>query len=130
MWLKRKRKAVRWRRSDDLIAFLESLPRIRVSDEYKEIDRARDFAAVFNENSTAEQGRKVMSQIVDICDPRITSEDADKPGTLAYKVGMRRVLQEIQRCFVVREERDALVENDQPEATRPWDDWSDEEADV
>lgn len=80
--------------------------------------------AVFSENSTAEQGQRVMSQIADICDPMITAEDADKPGSLAYKAGMRRVLQELQRCFVVNEARSEL-KVDVEQSTHGWDDWND-----
>lgn len=85
---------------DDLLELLESLPRTRVDQEtYTEKDRAADFLAVFS----SDRGRRVLDQIVQICDPAARLEDADKHGTLAFKAGQRRVLAEIQRCFVVRE---------------------------
>ena len=84
--------------SDDLQELLASLPRNRVGDNYTERDRAADFLAVFS----TEQGRRVLDQIVQICDPPSLLEDADKHGTLAFKAGRRRVLNEIQRCFVVK----------------------------
>lgn len=78
---------------------LESLPRIRVGhDGYEEKDRAADFIATFSSVT----GRRVLAQIAAICDPAIQIVDADKPGTLAFKAGMRRVMNEIQRCFVIR----------------------------
>lgn len=51
---------------------------------------------------STEQGRRVLDQIVQICDPASIPSDADKPGTLAFKAGQRRVLNEIQRCFVIK----------------------------
>lgn len=88
-----------WQKTDDVIELLESLPRVQVGrDGYEEKDRAADFIATFN----TEQGRRVLAQIALICDPASLLADADKPGTLAFKAGMRRVINEIQRCFVIR----------------------------
>ena len=88
-----------WLKTDDLIELLESLPRIQAGhDGYEEKDRAADFIATFG----SETGRRVLSQIAAICDPPNLPVDADKPGTLAFKAGMRRVMNEIQRCFVIR----------------------------
>jgi len=100
MWLRLK---ASWRNKDKLVDLLESLSPVRVGDEYTEQDRARDFIAVFSATSDGEQGRRVLSQIAAMCDPNVSLPDADKHGTLAYKAGMRRVMQEIQLCFVVRE---------------------------
>ena len=90
---------------DALVQLLEELPRVTPSTEgpYTFVDRASDFIAVFNGASSAEQGRRVLSQIAQICDPAPKLSDADKPGTLAAKMGMRRVLAEIQLCFVAKE---------------------------
>ena len=83
----------------ELLELLESLPQVRVGrNGYGEQDRAADFIAVF---AGSDRGRRVLSQIAVMCDPPPTLADADKPGTLAFKTGMRRVMAEIQRCFVV-----------------------------
>ena len=85
---------------DEVIELLETLPRVWVGrDGYAEKDRSADFIATF----TTPSGRRVLSQIATICDTPSHIGDADKHGTLAFKAGMRRVLNEIQRCFVVRE---------------------------
>lgn len=85
---------------DFVVALLESLPRTQIGlNGYSYEDRARDFIAVFN----TEQGRRVLSQIAQICDPAPRLADADKPGTLAFKAGLRRVFAEIQLCFVAKE---------------------------
>ena len=100
MWLRRK---ARWRNKDHLLELLESLSPVQIGDDYTEENRARDFIAVFSSSSDGEQGRRVLSQIASICDPKINPGDADKHGTLAFKMGMRRVMQQIQLCFVIRE---------------------------
>lgn len=112
MWLRRR---PRWRHSDELVAFLRSLAPVRLGDTYTEQDRAQDFMAVFNGNSTAEQGQRVLFQIATICDP-VRREDPDNHGALAYRAGMRRVMQEIQRCFVVNTARQDLRHDDWEEA--------------
>lgn len=88
------------RPQDAIIELLESLPRVAASHEgpYTFTDRASDFIAVFS----TEQGRRVLAQIHTICDPAPKFEDADKPGTLAMKSGMRRVMAEIMYCFVAK----------------------------
>lgn len=86
--------------SDDLLDLLESLPRIRVgADGYSETDRASDFIGVFS----SEQGRRVLTQIGQICDRPSPLAEADRHGALAFKAGSRWVMHEIQRCFVVRQ---------------------------
>lgn len=74
------------------------MPTTRVGETYTEKDRAADFYAVFG----TESGQRVLSQIFQICDPVSLPADADRPGVLAFKAGKRRVFNEIQRCFVVR----------------------------
>lgn len=108
MWWKHRRKPTnsKWRNIDDLTEFLSQLPAVRVgANGYTEADRAADFRAVFS----TEQGSRVLSQIATLCDPAISLSDTDKLGRLAYKSGMRAVMQNIQRCFVVREETDRLI---------------------
>lgn len=89
---------------DRVMAVMEALPRLRVSDEpnstYTTANRASDFLAVFNGTSNADQGRRVLSQISMICDPRVLPGDADRHGTLALKSGQRLVLHEIMACMV------------------------------
>lgn len=54
---------LRERGNPDPEAFLERLGRVRISEDYTHIDRYRDFHSVFFGESTAEQGRRVLSQI-------------------------------------------------------------------
>lgn len=93
---------------DAVVDLLEQLPRIHATNEagpngYSFADRASDFLAVFSGNSTPEQGRRVLAQIAQICDPITKISDADLPGTLAFKAGQRRVMHEIMLCMVARE---------------------------
>lgn len=87
---------------DQVVELLSTMPRVRVSEDgpYTFKDRAADFIAVFN---STDQGQRVLSQIAQICDPIPREADADKPGTLAYKTGMRRVMAEIMLCMTVKE---------------------------
>jgi len=87
---------------DAVVALLEALPRVTPNHEgpYTFTDRARDFLAVFG----SEQGRRVLSQIHQVCDPPPTIRNADKPGTLAFQSGMRRVMTEIMLCMVAKEQ--------------------------
>lgn len=100
-----KRRPFREEDLDSVVDLLEALPRLHVSEDgaYTFRDRATDFMAVFNGDSTADQGRRVLAQIAQICDPTIRITDADKHGTLAFKSGQRRVMQEIMLCMVSRE---------------------------
>lgn len=90
---------------DQVIEVLTAMPRVRATENgpYTFQSRAADFIAVFNGASSAEQGQRVLSQIAQICDPLPKESDADKPGTLAYKTGMRRVMAEIMLCMAVKE---------------------------
>ena len=60
-----------------------------------ELDRARDFIAVFNGESTREQGQRVFVQMELWCSPIPQMQHADQPGTLAFKEGRRSILREI-----------------------------------
>jgi hypothetical protein len=90
---------------DSVIELLEQMPRVRATPDgpYTFNDRAKDFRDVFNGQSTPEQGRRVLSQIHQICDPPPLMRDADNHGSLAAKMGMRRVMAEIMLCMVARE---------------------------
>lgn len=89
---------------DAVVALLEQMPRVRATETgpYTYADRARDFLAVFGGTSTPEQGRCVLSQIHQICDPAPARANADKPGTLAFNEGMRRVMSELMLCMVAK----------------------------
>lgn len=106
---------------DAVVALLESLPRVRAGHDgpYTFNDRARDFLAVFGGNSAPDQGRRVLAQIHQICDPAPTHADADKPGTLAFKSGMRRVMAEIMLCMVAKEPITIQRSDDVDRARRP-----------
>ena len=71
--------------------------------DYTYKDRASDFMAVFNGTSTQEQGRRVLLQILQMCDRPADLRDAEHMGTMAFKNGMRRVGDEIKLCFVPKE---------------------------
>jgi hypothetical protein len=64
-------------------------------------DRYRDVWAVFNGTSTPEQGQRVLSQIMRLCEgPLVTPDKADDAGFLAYVAGMRYVHGQIMRLFM------------------------------
>ena len=88
-------------RDEALLVLLESLPRVRVSHEgpYTYEDRARDFIAIFGND----QGRRVLSQIQQFCDPAPLLGDADRHGTLAFKSGARWIFVQIMTCFTTRQ---------------------------
>lgn len=90
---------------DAVIELLESLPRVHatVDGPYSFNDRAKDFRDVFGGNSTPEQGRRVLSQIHQMCDPMPDPKHIDSHGRLAYDTGRRRVMAEIMLCMVARE---------------------------
>lgn len=64
-WLKRLGRRRRGRPDPD--AFLADLRRAVVGRRYTDIDRYRDFRAVFMGASTAEQGRRVLWQMLEWC---------------------------------------------------------------
>lgn len=81
----------------DIVALFETLPVARLGSEYTETDRAQDFIKTFTMN---DEGKRVLAQISDLCNPNPAPSDADKPGRLAFKEGQRWVLGEIMRCFL------------------------------
>ena len=91
--------------ADPVVELFAALPRVKVSMDgpYTYQDRASDFIAVFNGQSSPEQGQRVLAQIAQICDPVARRENADKPGTLAFEAGMRRVMAEVMLCMAVKE---------------------------
>lgn len=96
----RPRRRISRKDADAVLDLLEALPRVVAAHDgpYTFTDRARDFIATFN----TDQGRRVLSQIHQICDPPPAFADADRHGTLAMKSGMRRVFAEIMRCMVAQ----------------------------
>lgn len=93
----------KFKRDTDVIELLEVLPRVGIGiDGYTEEARSGDFLAVFNGASTAEQGRRVLSQLSTHYNPLSRLENADKPGVLAYHEGLRGAFNYILRCMTVR----------------------------
>jgi len=84
--------------TEDVLDLFERLPQVRLGSEYTETDRAQDFLRVF----TTDEGKRVLAQINDFCNPHASPSDSDKPGRLAFKEGQRWVLGEIMRCFISR----------------------------
>lgn len=68
--------------------YFEALRPIVVSADgpYKPIDRYRDFATVFGSDA----GKRVLSQIISMCEDKVPREDADEPAVRAY-IARRRV---------------------------------------
>ena len=86
----------------ELAEFLERLPAARLGvDNYRRIDRARDFIATFRES---ESGRRVFTQIAAFCDPLSGPEQADSHGKLAHAAGRRYVMALIMQAFCVPQE--------------------------
>lgn len=73
----------------DIADFIEALRPVRVGrGGYTRLDRYRDFRAVFS----SEQGKRVLSQIIDFSEGGLLSEmDAESHARLAFRAGMRRV---------------------------------------
>lgn len=73
---------------EEVAAFVAALRPVRVSVEgpYTPLDRYRDFHAVFAD----ERGRRVLAQIVDLCEGRPRSiEDVGDHARMAFRDGMR-----------------------------------------
>ncbi len=83
---------------------METLPRVGIGiNGYAEEARSSDFLAVFNGESNAEQGRRVLSQLSTHFNPYSRLENADRPGVLAYNEGLRGAFQYILRCMTIRQ---------------------------
>jgi hypothetical protein len=82
-----------------------------------EIDRARDFIAVFNGESSREQGQRVFMQIEMWCSPAPVRDHADKPGLLAFKEGRRSILREILEASNMTRPRTPKIERTPNDAT-------------
>lgn len=91
------------RSEKQLIALLESLPRIRLGQAYTEQNRAQDFIAVFWGDSTREQGMRVLAQLMDFCNPTPGRQfDAHQ---LAFREGQRWTGAQILGAFVYTEKK-------------------------
>lgn len=75
-----------------------------------EIDRARDFIAVFNGESSREQGQRVFMQLEMWCSPAPSPAHADQPGLLAFKEGRRSILREILEASAMNRQRQPKIE--------------------
>ena len=78
----------------DIRAFIEALRPLQVRAEgpYKPIDRYRDFSRVFG----TDEGKRVLSQIIDLCEGKPPSDaEIASHALLAKRAGMRFVGQKI-----------------------------------
>lgn len=83
---------------DDIRALFEALGPIQASEDgpYTFLDEQRDFLAVFNGDSTAEQGRRVLSIIASICEgPPVSIHEVSDHARLAWRYATRSVMQDI-----------------------------------
>lgn len=69
------------------------MPRVRLGPHYSNADRANDFLAVFGDD----QGRRVLAQISDYCNPGISAQQ--QLGPLAFNEGRRSVFGWINVCM-------------------------------
>lgn len=76
--------------TEDIASLIEALRPVRVGrGNYGRVDRYRDFNRVFF--GTAE-GRRVLSQIVDLCEgPQLNEQDLNNHALLAARAWTRRV---------------------------------------
>lgn len=78
----------------DIRTFIEALKPIRPSREgpYTYTDRYRDFSRVFG----SDEGKRVLSQIIDLCEGGLMGDsDIQSHALLAKRAGMRLVGQKI-----------------------------------
>lgn len=98
-WL---RKALlRWAlRSVSVAEFYNSLPRVKVQKggPYTASRRYEDFRAVFSGHSTPEQGQRVLSQILALCNtPKTLETEINDHALLAWRAARRNIGEEIVR---------------------------------
>ena len=91
-WLRRR--LARWVLRDiDMSEFYGALPRVKPGyGGYTDMQRYADFRAVFYGHSTPEQGQRVFTQIIDLCegDPSSSAEIASH-AALAARAGERKI---------------------------------------
>lgn len=78
----------------DIRAFIEALKPIRCSREgpYTFTDRYRDFSRVFG----SDEGKRVLSQIIDLCEGGLMGDtEIQSHALLAKRAGMRFIGQKI-----------------------------------
>lgn len=75
--------------SDDIAALIEALRPVRVGRQnYTALDRYREARLTFS----SEAGKRILSQIVDLCEGKVLFEhEVESVGKLAYRAGMRFV---------------------------------------
>lgn len=96
---------------DEVYEVFEAMSRVREPSSYLDADRARDFMAVFNGESTAVQGLRVLSHISNHCNPY--PREGLSADQRSFNDGRRSVLHWINRCMTVR--GDVKVENRPPD---------------
>ena len=80
---------------EEIAAVYDAMPRVRVGvNDYSRQNRAQDFLSVFN---GSEQGRRVLSQISDYCNPSPAQQQ--QLGPLAFNDGKRSVFGWIGVCM-------------------------------
>lgn len=99
--MSRKPKRPAWKQLRNASELFDELASLRLPEDYNEQDRARDFLAVFNGESDAEQGRRVLSMINNYCNTRPSENLSD--SVRAFRDGRRDVPEFIIRCMVPRD---------------------------
>jgi hypothetical protein len=76
--------------TEDIASLIEALRPVRVGrGNYTRVDRFRDFNRVFHGTP---EGRRVISQIVDLCEgPQLTEPDLNNHALLAARAWTRRI---------------------------------------
>lgn len=76
--------------TDDIASLIEALRPVRVGrGNYSRTDRYRDFNRVFH---GTEEGRRVLSQIVDACEgPQLLESELNNHALLAARAWTRRI---------------------------------------
>lgn len=75
---------------DDISALIEALRPVKVTTEgaYRAVDRYRDFHSFF----ATEGGKRVLAQIVDLCEGRpVGEDDAANHAALVWRAARRDV---------------------------------------
>src|ERR1700681_4292731 len=76
--------------TEDIASLIEALRPVRVGRQnYSRVDRYRDFSRVFH---ATPEGRRCLSQIVDLCEgPQLTEQDLNNHALLAARAWTRRI---------------------------------------
>jgi hypothetical protein len=76
--------------TEDIASLIEALRPVRVGrGNYNRLDRFRDFSRVF---LATEEGKRVLSQIIDLCEgPQLQESDLNNHALLAARAWTRRI---------------------------------------